>query len=122
MIEKSVNKHTAHCLSAPLVHDIITHIYSYLAMYLIHTVMPYFTCIFGIDDSDESIVDTTPDLRSTLSEMRALYRPKLLYYEHFTNASKAIDRHLELKHTTEDARQELVRNYNPHGEDLALLL
>ncbi len=84
--------------------------------------MPYFICIFGINDNEESIVDTTFDLRCTVNEMRAICTPKLLYYEHFTDASKAIDRHLELRHTTEDARQHLVASTNPMREDLALLL
>lgn len=84
--------------------------------------MPYFTCIFKNQDSDEQFVDTTHDLRTTLHELRSVCKLKLLYYEHFTNASSAIDRHTQLKQVTQEKLSDMIKMSNPEMEDLALLL
>lgn len=84
--------------------------------------MPYFTCIFSCKDTDEPFVDTTHDIRAKLRELRAQSMHKLLYYEHFTDASKAIDRHRQLIGEAKDTLTDFVRQCNPEMEDLAQLL
>jgi predicted GIY-YIG superfamily endonuclease len=86
--------------------------------------MHYFTYIATGDTDEDCCIDTTPDLKREILQIRQNScgkRKKLLYYEHFRSPSEALKRHMELLRKSRNQIDEIIDNANPGHEDLAFL-
>lgn len=89
--------------------------------------MHYFTFIMTNKAGADHRVDTTTDLRNEILTLKECCSPaalngmdlKLVYYEHFTNPSDALERQFQLQNSGQCAIEQLIDSMNPEKEDLS---